>query len=119
MNEIILPWPSKLLSPNARTHWAAKAKAVKAARRQGYLCARISKAVLPATEGKLHIWIDFYPPIHRRIDDDNCLASFKSARDGIADYFGVDDSRFVSHPFINKSIKGGQVIVIFTAGPER
>ena len=31
---ITLPWPHKGLSPNARLHWAAKAKLVKAAREQ-------------------------------------------------------------------------------------
>jgi Holliday junction resolvase RusA-like endonuclease len=117
-NEITLPWPSAILSPNARPHWAAKAKAVKKARIDGKICARLAGAELPATDGKIHLWIDFHPPSKRRIDDDNCLARFKSARDGIADYYGIDDARFVSHPLVKESIKGGKVIVRITAGTE-
>lgn len=35
MKELILPWPSKDLSPNGRAHWARKAAAAKSARALG------------------------------------------------------------------------------------
>ena len=73
-------------------------------------------ANLPA--GRLHLWIDFYPPDRRRRDDDGLLASMKAARDGIADALGVDDSRFVSHPWIKDEVrKGGEVVIKITGGP--
>lgn len=40
MKELILPWPSKDLSPNARVHWARKARAVKSSREQAYYLAK-------------------------------------------------------------------------------
>lgn len=36
---IILPWPSKDLSPNARIHWARRAKAVQHARHDASVAA--------------------------------------------------------------------------------
>ena len=70
-------------------------------------------------EGRLHLWIDFYPPDRRRRDDDGLLASMKAARDGIADALGVDDSRFVSHPWVkDEGRKGGQVVIKITGGPD-
>lgn len=70
-------------------------------------------------EGRLHLWIDFYPPDKRRRDDDGLLASFKPHRDGIADALHIDDSRFVSHPFLHdETFPGGRVVVQITGGPE-
>lgn len=116
MRELILPWPHKDLSPNGRVHWARKAKAAKAARYQAGLAA-ISAGwqgvALPA--GRVHLQIDFYPPTRRLPDDDNMLARFKPARDGIADVLGIDDKRFQSHPCVHDEVrKGGQVVVRIT-----
>jgi hypothetical protein len=66
MKELVLPWPSKDLSPNARKHWAAKAKAAKAAR---YMAGVVTMAAgwqaWPIPDGRLHLWVDFYPPRNR------------------------------------------------------
>ncbi|MGZ4968019.1 MAG: hypothetical protein ACXV8O_01260 [Methylobacter sp.] len=122
MIEITLPWPPKELSPNARVHWSVRSKAVKAARQAGFIgCKQAqegSKFKFEYIDGKVHLWIDFHPPSNRRIDDDNCLSRFKSMRDGIADYLGVDDRIFVSHPFVKDKVPGGCVKVRITAGPE-
>jgi len=32
MIAFLIPWPSRVLHPNSRTHWARKAKAAKVAR---------------------------------------------------------------------------------------
>jgi crossover junction endodeoxyribonuclease RusA len=115
-NSVTLPWPSKELSPNARMHWAQKAKFAKAYRMACFtLCLQV-KLIKPDTEGRLHLWIDFYPPDRRNRDDDNMIASFKSGRDGIADALEIDDKRFVCHPFVSDQI-GGMVKVRVTAGP--
>ena len=118
--ELILPWPARDLHPNSRPHWAHKARAVKSARRAAMLLAvgaGWKGAQLPA--GRLHLWIDFFPPDKRRRDDDGLLAAMKAARDGIADALGIDDSRFVSHPFVRDEVrKGGEVRVRITGGPD-
>jgi len=120
MNELMLLWPSRDLHPNARVHYHRKAKAAKAARQEGMVIALASgwhRFTLP--EGRLHLWIDFYPPDKRRRDDDGLLASFKPYRDGIADALQIDDNRFVSHPYVKDEVrKGGEVRVRITGGPE-
>ena len=70
-------------------------------------------------EGRLHLWITFYPPTKRLPDDDNMLSRFKPWRDGIADAMGIDDKRFVSHPFVSDEVrKGGAVRVRLTGDAE-
>lgn len=116
MNELILFWPDKDLSPNARIHWRQKAKIAKKAREYGYLAA-LQAGWRPgvAPEGRLHLHVTFYPPTRRLPDDDNMLARFKPYRDGIADALGIDDKRFISHPLVSAEVrKGGQVVVKIT-----
>lgn len=118
--ELVLPWPSKDLSPNARVHWSRKAKAAKQARSDAKGLTQFfgwNKLALP--DGPLHLWITFHPPTRRLPDDDNMLTRFKPSRDGIADALGIDDKRFVSHPYVSdKPRKGGEVRVRITGGPE-
>lgn len=118
MLELTLPWPSKDLSPNARVHWSVRGRAAKKARQQAGLAAIAAgwqAKSLPA--GRIHLQVDFYPPTRRLPDDDNMLARFKPARDGIADALGIDDRRFVSHPFVCDEVrKGGQVVVTIKTG---
>jgi Holliday junction resolvase RusA-like endonuclease len=120
--ELILPWPSKDLSPNARVHWTKKAKAAREARNLAY-CRSLFCGMHGSGQdfkcGRIHLWIDFYPPTKRLPDDDNMLSRCKAYRDGIADALGIDDKRFVSHPFVKDEVrKGGQVVVRITGGPE-
>ena len=120
--ELVLPWPSRDLHPNARVHWRRKAKAVKDARQTTMLFALASgwKPGVVPTDGRLHLWVDFVPPDRRRRDDDGIAASFKHARDGIADALGMDDNRFRMHPWLkdNETKPGGCVRVRITAGPD-
>mgnify|MGYP000933517560 FL=1 len=120
MRDLILPWPSRDLHPNARVHWSRRARAAKSARRAADALAREAgwcRVSLP--EGRLHVWIDAYPPDRRRRDTDGVLSSLKSALDGIADALGVDDRRFVPHPFLHdEPRKGGEVRVRITGGSE-
>lgn len=106
---VILPWPPKELSPNSRGHWARKSKAAKRYRMQCHLLTRQAGVVAP--EGRVLLSLTFCPPDNRRRDDDNCVASMKSGRDGIADALGVDDSRFVTTIQMGEPIKGGAVKV--------
>jgi len=115
MNSVVLAWPDKALSPNARVHWSKKSKVVKETRSNAFMACRIAGLIAPKTDGKLHLWIDFHPPSNRRIDDDNCLGRFKCQRDGIADYLGIDDRIFESHPSVKEKVAGGCVKVRITA----
>jgi len=123
MYQIKLPWPPAKLSPNARVHWADKARAAKAYReecgwlfRQTFPLLTGAPTYCPAqallVDGRLPMWIDFYPPDRRRRDDDNCLAMFKSGRDGLADAMAIDDRVFISRPCVMDET-GGYVIVRF------
>jgi crossover junction endodeoxyribonuclease RusA len=112
---ITLPWPDKALSPNARVHWAVKAKAVKAAR-QAAGWATKAAGVKVEGEGFIYLQITFNPPSKRRHDLDNCVARAKSLFDGIADALGVDDSRFRYGFEFGESVKGGRVTVEIKQG---
>ncbi len=119
---INLPWPPKQLSPNARVHWKMKSAFAKRYRNTCKVICLSEKLTAPKTEGKLHLWITFFPPDKRKRDDDNMIASFKAGRDGIADALGIDDSLFVTHPFVSHEkgedfVKGGHVKVVITEGP--
>jgi len=110
MTTVILPWPPKDLSPNARAHWRAKAPVTAAYKRACWALA--VEAGLRAPEDvdsdsqRLHLWLEFYPPDRRARDDDNMIASFKAGRDGLAQALGVDDKRFVCHPVVMDQIGG-------------
>lgn len=58
--------------------------------------------------------VTFYPPDKRHRDDDSMIASFKAARDGIADALGVNDRRFKPHYFFEEPCKPGRVEVILS-----
>lgn len=118
MNKITLPWPPKQLNPNARVHWSKKARVGKKYRRECYILAKQEDVELPKTD-KLHLFVDFYQPDHRNRDQDNMEAAMKSAYDGIADALGVNDSRFIIHPFVRDDVvKGGKVTITITGNPE-
>ena len=97
---IVLPWPDKRLSPNARTHWRAKVGPKQAARiRSGWETVaakgyRDAVDRLGAYDGPIPVTIRFFPPDARHRDDDNMIGAFKAHRDGIADALSVNDRRF-------------------------
>lgn len=117
MTEIVFPWPPKELSPNARVHWATRAKAAKTYRALCVIAARNAGIGKIEWSGQIHLWITFYPPDRRHRDDDNMIASFKHGRDGLAAALGVDDKRFRIHPWVSNEI-GGMVKVRISKGPE-
>ena len=90
---LTLPWPPTALSPNARTHWSALARAKKSYRAA---CAWTAKeqGARPMVAQRLHLTITFVPPNRRAHDLDNCLARIKSGLDGLADVLGVDDKHW-------------------------
>lgn len=108
-NSLTLPWPPKVLSPNARAHWATRSRAAKKYRSTCKLLTLMHGARAP--EGRVLLSLVFCPPDARRRDDDNCVAAFKSGRDGLADALRIDDSRFVTSFEMGEPVKGGAVVV--------
>jgi crossover junction endodeoxyribonuclease RusA len=80
---IVLPLPPRELSPNARPHWAAKARAVKHYREAAYLSSLAERPCRPLQAAR--VTARFFFRTRRRRDRDNLLASLKPAFDGIAD----------------------------------
>ena len=107
---VILPWPPKELSPNARVHFRKKAAAVKTYKLDAYF-----SACAAGRQAGSSVSITFNPPDNRRRDLDNMLASIKSGLDGIAAAIGVDDSKWSLTIRKGEVVKGGQVTVEVTA----
>lgn len=119
-SELILPWPSRDLHPNARVHWGRRSKAAKAARSAATLYALATgwRPGLFPGDGPIHVWIDGYGTDRRRRDADGLLSSLKPALDGIADALGIDDRRFVPHSWVKPEVvKGGEVRIRLTVNP--
>ena len=106
---IELPFPAKILWPNGRGHWAAKAKAFKAHKQWAYYAGIwLASAVEP--NERINWSVTIHPKTAHAIDDDNARASLKAYQDGLALAFGVNDSQF-NAPFLTfgEPIKGGLV----------
>ena len=80
--------PPRELSPNARVHWAVKAKAAREYGQAVFYAAvdARNRSGEPAKwknidKAKVYVW--FYVPPRRRRDIDNLVASFKSGLDAL------------------------------------
>lgn len=97
---ITLPWPARALSPNCRAHWAVKHIKAKAYKDHATLIATIARKHaslrrwMPGEAAWAKVDVQFTPPTAARRDQDNLIASMKSAFDGIAQAIGIDDSRW-------------------------
>lgn len=115
-HEILLPWPDKGLSPNARLHWARLAKLKAAAREEAFSA---TKAAIPLRlrqslsngTAPIPVLLTFTPPDKRPRDRDNMQYAMKAALDGVADALGVNDRRFQPTYAFNEPAKPGQVEV--------
>lgn len=105
---IVLPWPDKRLSPNARGHFMARSTAVKKARSDAFWATKAAGIHAPNTP-RIRLKWSFNPPTAHKRDDDNLIGRCKAYRDGIADALGIDDSRFVTSVDIGEIVKGGRV----------
>lgn len=91
---ITLPWPPSTLSPNARQHWAALAKAKK--RYLNACCLSVlQQRVATPSAPRLDVSLLFVPPDRRRYDCDGLLSRMKAGLDGVASAWGIDDAQFV------------------------
>jgi crossover junction endodeoxyribonuclease RusA len=116
MIEFSLPWPPKILSPNARAHWAPRSRATKSyrvgARILAQHAARGADITIP-----LKIEFTFCPPDNRRRDQANLLGHMKAGIDGIADALVIDDRHFHVGGSIGPATEGGDVRVRLTWAP--
>jgi crossover junction endodeoxyribonuclease RusA len=90
---IVLPLPHRLLSPNARPHWRAKAAQTSKHRRWAQLAviALLGPKVMPLWKSAT-ARCTFYFKDKRRRDRSNLAASVKAYEDGITDAgLWVDD----------------------------
>ena len=91
---ITLPVPSRKLSPNARIHWAAKAKITKKARTAAYYaCIEVLGKRASPSWGKSRYLVHAYFKTAAARDADNFMASLKGYIDGIADAGIVTNDR--------------------------
>lgn len=93
---INLPLPSKHLSPNARVHWAVKAKAAAKARADARTVAKFM-VVKPPMWKAVTVRCQFTFRDKRSRDRDNLLASAKNYFDGIADAGIVANDSGMTH----------------------
>lgn len=117
--KVVLPWPDPRLFPNYKraNHWRKFRSQERDARALGW---GLAMEALSASERKalaeasyLNMEVAFFPPDHRKRDDDGMIGAIKNARDGIADALGVDDRRFRPTYRIADPEKPGRVEIIF------
>lgn len=93
---ITLPLPPRVLSPNARCHWAQKSKAVKAYRQAA--CLAGMQYAAPAW-ARAMTRVTWYTKTKRHPDADNALSSLKACWDGLKDARIItDDNELGHHP---------------------
>lgn len=107
---VVFAWPYRELSPNFRGHWSVVARAKRAYRTECWALVRQAKLAPIDWDGPIYLQLTFVPPVRRRRDDDNLIASFKAGRDGLADALKVDDSRFRIFPPVISTETGGRII---------
>jgi crossover junction endodeoxyribonuclease RusA len=112
---IILPWPPKELSPNARVNWRrlrGNGSLGETYKRTAWALAKEAKLALPPGDTWVSLNITFCPPDRRRRDLDNMFSSIKAGLDGICKAGGFDDSRFGTVTLTTgEPVKNGKVAV--------
>lgn len=86
--------------PNAREHWAARAKRVRSEREAAaYILGPREKPALPCSV----ILTRMAPSIG--LDDDNLVGSLKGVRDQVADWLGVNDRDRMRVRYVYRQIR--------------
>lgn len=99
MVSVCLPLPHRHLSPNARVHWAKKARTVKAYRETAWALTLQAQGLSRKNWTEATAKATFYFPDKRRRDRDNLLAMLKPAFDGMTDAdLLVDDAGLRHEP---------------------
>lgn len=91
--KIFLPWPDKVLSPNARKHWTVVAKAKKKAKNDTYY-AVLEQGIGKIDADRITVRVSFYPPNRHHYDTDGLVSRMKAGFDAISLAIGIDDSKW-------------------------
>ena len=91
--------PARVLSPNARAHWAVRAKATKRARVEAWAATQVAMYETNEKGGwkEATCQVHWYARDNRRRDKDNCLASLKPTFDGLVDAGLLKDDSALTH----------------------
>lgn len=95
--EIVLPWPPRGLSPNARLTVLAKAALFKKAKHLAFFRTKetLNGEKIALRKGqRMNVQLVLEPPVLRYHDEDNLLANCKATLDGIAMAMGINDHFF-------------------------
>jgi hypothetical protein len=108
-----LSWPSKdLWSNGGRANRFAYSRAAKAQKNEAWKAALASGI---RKEERAHVFVTWHPNAKGPLpDDDNCEASFKHARDGIAAALGIDDRHIPFQHKISTERRGCIVVNVST-----
>lgn len=79
---LVMPVKRPPLTPNARVHWAVKARVTREMRHMAYLCAK--RAEIPPL-GKSAVLVTWFPPDRRRRDTNSLVTATKAWIDGLVD----------------------------------
>ena len=95
--DLVLPWPSRRLSPNARVHWKGRIGETARVRREAFF---ITQELEPEKRVGLRelcllARYTFNAPDMRKRDMENLIAPCKPAIDGIFDALDADDCRII------------------------
>lgn len=100
---VVLPFPDKNLSPNARNAWWERQPFKKVAIQEADLRTRnqiqlhgCHEGILAVPTPPLHRAMVFIPPDNRKRDEDNLVAMMKAYLDGMFYALGIDDSNVKS-----------------------
>ena len=114
--QIVLPWPSPILWPNARKPRQVVAAHRADQRRVANILAMEARwHLLTLPEGVVELDLYFCPPTARAFDLDNAVAALKGALDGLSDACRVDDRWFSPRLHRGEKTSGGAVVVSATA----
>lgn len=124
---VVLPIPSKTLSPNGRKHWRTQRAAVKQAREWGRLAALAALSPCNATRPlwtAANVDLKLVRKDRRgRWDEDNLIASCKSYIDGVVDAGLLANDRGLRWgqvvQEVDKSELRGRIELTFTPLAER
>lgn len=114
---LTLPAPCKPLNANERTHWAAKAKRVRAWRARAYVAA--IQAGRPKLD-RAHVTVVVHATTNRKRDIANLHPTVKAAIDGIVADGGVlpgDDDAYLVGPDLRPGEKRDVFTLVVTLDP--
>lgn len=123
--KIVLGWPSGILSPNRRSHWAVVGAEKKRYRSLCELttykqCCFVGSSFYNSVQqlpGKrLKLKLVFFCPDKRKYDRDNLVARMKSGLDGVADALQINDRQFVeiAASVDDETVPGGAVSLLIS-----